>query len=132
VRAYALDARGVEREVASSEFRVEAGGLIRYVGDTTEPSESSGVLVSSVAAPVNSSSQLTIPPPSYDRGIYDGGTLGGPITQWYTVDPSTGQYVYTSAQIVLPGGYVASLQRDSTELPAIPRDSLINPLSPTP
>jgi hypothetical protein len=88
VRAYAQDARGVEREVASSEFRVEAGGLIRYVGDTAEPSESSGVLVSSVATPVGPSSQLTITPPSYDRGTYDGGTAGGPITQMYAVDPN--------------------------------------------
>jgi hypothetical protein len=39
VRAYAQDARGVEREVASSEFRVEAGGLIRYVGDVMKPPE---------------------------------------------------------------------------------------------
>jgi hypothetical protein len=39
VRAYALDARGVEREVASSEFRVEAGGLVRYVGDVMKPPE---------------------------------------------------------------------------------------------
>jgi len=86
VRAYAVDARGVEREVASSEFRVEAGGQIRYVGDTTERVESvPEVFVSSGSTPVTLVTPAEIQLPWVPMlGIYDGGSLGGPITQYYT------------------------------------------------
>ena len=62
VRAHALDARGVEREVASSEFRVEAGGEVRELGNITEVAEEvPEVLVSSGVTPVSVVGHVELP-----------------------------------------------------------------------
>jgi len=127
--AYALDARGVEREVAGSEFRVEAGGEARYVGDVLLTDENSRVLSSTEGEKVSGLLSLD---DNFLRGIYDGGSAGGPITQFFTVNFATGKYVYRSVKFSLGNGIYYYHERSEDEMDAFRFSRLVNLPIPIP